>query len=199
MAGPHPGVSRVHQQAPAGDDEAEPTFVYEADFHIGGHPGLNYNSIYVGPLHPWLTSIERSDGMLHPFGLSEDAFEGRLAPVKAWLDGGGHVDSYTETLGSTLLVSVASARHMTAQHLELMRYLISLGADVNRLDWQGDWNPLCMCVCAQSGAVKRGPLPRPRVLEGYLTSIVRPPSCRPCSSAEKKTGDSEKKKSERNL
>ena len=90
MAGPHPGVSRVHVQAPAGDDEAEPTFVYEADFHIAGHPGLNHNSIYVGPLHPWLTSIERSDGMLHPFGLSEDAFEGRLAPVKAWLDGGGH-------------------------------------------------------------------------------------------------------------
>ena len=42
MAGPHPGVSRVHVQAPAGDDEAEPTFVYEADFHIGGHPGLHH-------------------------------------------------------------------------------------------------------------------------------------------------------------
>ena len=133
MSTPRPGVSRVHVQAPAGDDEAEPTFVYEADFHIAGHPGLNHNSIYVGPLHPWLTSIERSDGMLHPFGLSEDAFEGRLAPVKAWLDGGGHVDSYTETLGSTLLVSVASARHITAQHVELMRYLISLPAlyDIN--------------------------------------------------------------------
>ena len=63
------------------------------------------------------------------------------------------MDSYTETLGSTLLTSVASARHMTAQHLELMRYLISRGADVNRLDWQGDWSPLHMCVCAQSGAV----------------------------------------------
>ena len=73
MSNPRPGVSRIHVQAPAGDDEAEPTFVYEADFHIGGHPGLNYNSIYVGPLHPWLTSIERSDGMLHPFGLSEKA------------------------------------------------------------------------------------------------------------------------------
>ena len=24
-------------------------------------------SIYVGPLHPWLTPIEESDGMLHPF------------------------------------------------------------------------------------------------------------------------------------
>ena len=115
------------------DQPAEPTFVYEADFHVAGHPGLNHNSIYVGPLHPWLTSIERSNGMLHPFGLSEDAFEGRLAPVKAWLDGGGHVDSYTETEGSTLLISTASARHITAQHVELMRYLISLPAlyDIN--------------------------------------------------------------------
>ena len=57
------------------DQPAEPTFVYEADFHVAGHPGLNHNSIYVGPLHPWLTSIERSNGMLHPFGLSEDAFD----------------------------------------------------------------------------------------------------------------------------
>ena len=40
---------------------------------------------YFGPLHPWMTPIEESDGMLHPFGLMEDAFEGRLAPVKAWL------------------------------------------------------------------------------------------------------------------
>ena len=38
MSNPRPGVSRVHVQAPAGDDEAEPTFVYEADFHIAGHP-----------------------------------------------------------------------------------------------------------------------------------------------------------------
>ena len=46
------------------DQPAEPTFVYEADFHVAGHPGLNHNSIYVGPLHPWLTSIERSNGIV---------------------------------------------------------------------------------------------------------------------------------------
>ena len=100
------------------DQPAEPTFVYEADFHIGGHPGLNYNSIYVGPLHPWLTSIERSDGMLHPFGLSEDAFEGRL--------------------------SAPRLHHFDGSQAQLARR-----------------------------APERGPLPRPRVLEGDHASIVR--------------------------
>ena len=110
-------------------------------------------SIYVGPLHPWLTPIEESDGKLHPLGLMDHAFEGRLAPVKAWLDGGGDVNSYAATHGATLLRAVVTANHITAQHLELMRYLISRGADVNHLDWRGEWSPLHMCVCAQSGVV----------------------------------------------
>ena len=50
---------------------------------------------YFGPLHPWLTPIEESDGMLHPFPLSEEAFEGRLAPVKAC--GLAHRDYITST------------------------------------------------------------------------------------------------------
>ena len=95
--------------------------------------------------------------MLHPLGLNDDAFDGRLAPVKAWLEGGGtehrDVNSYTATRGATLLRATASAPHITAQHLELMRYLISRGADVNHLDWRGEWSPLHVCCCAESGAL----------------------------------------------
>ena len=105
------------------DQPAEPTFVYEADFHIGGHPGLNYNSIYVGPLHPWLTSIERSDGMLHPFGLS---------------DAGALRDFDSPRLGAPRL------HHFDGSQAQLARR-----------------------------APERGPLPRPRVLEGDHASIVR--------------------------
>ena len=52
--------------------------------------------------------------MLHPLGLNDDAFDGRLAPVKAWLEGGGtehrDVNSYTATRGATLLKPTARHR-----------------------------------------------------------------------------------------
>ena len=42
-----PRAIPADEESVESDPQPVPTFVYEADYHIGGHPGLNYGSIYV--------------------------------------------------------------------------------------------------------------------------------------------------------
>ena len=85
--------------------------------------------------------------MLHPLGLNDDAFDGRLAPVKAWLEGGGtehrDVNSYTATRGATLLRATASAPDITAQHFALPNEVLChvLGYWENTSSRLSDLNP----------------------------------------------------------